>query len=123
MAVWVTSALYSAPKFFWVKTVTNEIEGFTETICIADRGRHNSEILDMISFALLYVMPLSVMTVSVTVLTINLSCCSENFATILILSLQYCILNLRVQQFLLFSYFIVGLRCVCGRVPDSLRNS
>lgn len=65
MAVWITSALYSAPKFFWVKTVTNEIDGFTETICIADRAKHNSEILDMISFALLYVMPLSVMTVSI----------------------------------------------------------
>lgn len=64
MAVWITSAIYSAPKFIWMKTVTNEIDGYTETICIADRAKHNSELLDMISFALLYVMPLSVMTVS-----------------------------------------------------------
>lgn len=74
MAVWITSALYSTPKLFWVKTVTFTVEhsNFNETICIADRDKHNSEILDMISFALLYVMPLSVMTVSKVHLVIKL---------------------------------------------------
>lgn len=100
MAVWITSALYSAPKFIWMKTVTNQVDGITETICIADRAKHNSEILDMVSFALLYVMPLSVMTVSISKL-ISCRFCMKIF-------LRYC---------------TVGLQCVYGKVLNNLRDN
>lgn len=65
VGVWITSALYSAPKFIWVQTITNDLEdGQTETICITHRRKYDSELFDMINFGLLYVIPLCVMTVS-----------------------------------------------------------
>ncbi|XP_037302504.1 trissin receptor, partial [Manduca sexta] len=63
LGVWVTSAAYSAPKFIWVETITNNLgDGNTETICIAHRKKFNSELFDMVNFGLLYVAPLSIMT-------------------------------------------------------------
>lgn len=64
MAVWVASVLYSAPKFIWVNTIVHETNNRNETYCIADRRKFNSEVFDMINFALLYVIPLAVMSVS-----------------------------------------------------------
>lgn len=65
VGVWITSALYSAPKFIWIKTITNVLEdGQEETICISQRKKFDSEAFDMINFAILYVAPLCVMTVS-----------------------------------------------------------
>ncbi|XP_077283200.1 trissin receptor-like isoform X2 [Arctopsyche grandis] len=65
VGVWITSALYSAPKFIWVQTITNDLgDGQTETICINHRKKYDAELFDMINFGLLYVIPLCVMTVS-----------------------------------------------------------
>lgn len=65
LGVWITSAAYSAPKFIWVETITNDLgEGHMETICISHRRKYNSELFDMVNFGLLYVTPLCVMTVS-----------------------------------------------------------
>lgn len=68
VGVWITSALYSIPKFLFVTTIENELShGHTETICIAHRKAYNSELFDLINFGLLYVFPLLVMTVSIDV--------------------------------------------------------
>ncbi|XP_058448036.1 trissin receptor isoform X2 [Malaya genurostris] len=64
VAVWITSAVYSVPKFIFVRTITNNLgNDQLETICIIDRKAFNSELFDIINFALLYLLPLLVMTV------------------------------------------------------------
>ncbi|XP_022225709.2 trissin receptor isoform X2 [Drosophila obscura] len=65
VTVWITSAVYSTPKFVFSKTIKNvhTQDGQTEEICVLDREMFNSKLLDMINFVLLYVMPLLVMTV------------------------------------------------------------
>ncbi|XP_058056283.1 trissin receptor [Anopheles bellator] len=64
VAVWITSAVYSIPKFIFVRTITNNLgDDQLETICIVNRKMFNSELFDIINFALLYVLPLLVMTV------------------------------------------------------------
>ncbi|XP_037976678.2 trissin receptor [Plutella xylostella] len=73
VGVWITSAAYSAPKFIWVETITNNLGGGrVETICIQHRMKYNSEIFDMVNFGLLYVAPLCVMTVLYTRIAIGL---------------------------------------------------
>ena len=65
--VWITSGVYSIPKFIFVRTITNDLgNGHTETICITHRKAYNSELFDLINFALLYILPLLVMTVSIS---------------------------------------------------------
>ncbi|XP_060665305.1 trissin receptor isoform X1 [Drosophila nasuta] len=65
VSVWITSAVYSTPKFVFSKTIKNihTEDGQEEEICVLDREMFNSKLLDMINFVLLYVMPLLVMTV------------------------------------------------------------
>ncbi|KAH8404348.1 hypothetical protein KR222_002883, partial [Zaprionus bogoriensis] len=65
VTVWITSAVYSTPKFVFSKTIKNihTEDGQEEEICVLDREMFNSKLLDMINFVLLYVMPLLVMTV------------------------------------------------------------
>ncbi|XP_041564693.1 trissin receptor isoform X4 [Drosophila elegans] len=64
VTVWITSAVYSTPKFVFSKTIKNihTQDGQEEEICVLDREMFNSKLLDMINFVLLYVMPLLVMT-------------------------------------------------------------
>ncbi|XP_034234246.1 trissin receptor-like [Thrips palmi] len=63
LCVWVLSALYSSPRFFWVQTISMRLgrSGSTETICISHRQKYNSETFDIINFGLLYAAPLAVM--------------------------------------------------------------
>lgn len=65
LTVWITSAVYSTPKFVFSKTIKNvhTESGREEEICVLDRKMFNSKLLDMINFGLLYVIPLLVMTV------------------------------------------------------------
>ncbi|XP_026469622.1 trissin receptor [Ctenocephalides felis] len=73
VAVWITSAAYSSPKFIWVQTITNVLpDGRSETICIQHRKRYNAELFDVVNFALLYVTPLCVMTVLYTRIAVGL---------------------------------------------------
>ncbi|XP_045459326.1 trissin receptor-like [Melitaea cinxia] len=73
LGVWITSAAYSAPKFIFVETITNDLgDGHIETICIQHRMKFNSEIFDMVNFGLLYVTPLLVMTVLYTRIAVGL---------------------------------------------------
>lgn len=66
VGVWITSAIYSLPKFIYVHTVTMQVDqaGRSETFCAPNRQIYNSEVFDMINFGFLYVTPLLVMTVS-----------------------------------------------------------
>ncbi|XP_055540017.1 trissin receptor isoform X1 [Wyeomyia smithii] len=64
VAVWITSAVYSVPKFIFVRTITNNLgDDQLETICIVNRKAFNSELFDIINFALLYLLPLLLMMV------------------------------------------------------------
>ncbi|KAM7352864.1 trissin receptor isoform 2-T2 [Cochliomyia hominivorax] len=65
LTVWITSAVYSTPKFVFSKTIKNvhTESGREEEICVLDRKMFNSKLLDMINFGLLYVITLLVMTV------------------------------------------------------------
>ncbi|KAF5307850.1 hypothetical protein FQR65_LT06582 [Abscondita terminalis] len=72
LAVWITSALYSAPKFFWVNTITTSIGERDETVCIANRKKFNSQLFDMINFVFLYVIPLVIMTLLYTRIAVGL---------------------------------------------------
>ncbi|XP_065357133.1 trissin receptor [Calliphora vicina] len=65
LTVWITSAVYSTPKFVFSKTIKNvhTESGREEEICVLDRKMFNSKLLDMINFGLLYCIPLLVMTV------------------------------------------------------------
>lgn len=63
--VWITSALYSIPKFVFVHTVENPLgHGKKEAICIINRKMYDSKLFDYINFGILYLMPLLVISVS-----------------------------------------------------------
>uniref|UniRef100_A0A1A9WX90 G-protein coupled receptors family 1 profile domain-containing protein n=1 Tax=Glossina brevipalpis TaxID=37001 RepID=A0A1A9WX90_9MUSC len=74
LTVWVTSAVYSTPKFVFSKTIKNvhTVTGQEEEICVLDRKMFNSKLLDMINFVLLYVIPLLVMMILYTKIAIAL---------------------------------------------------
>ncbi|XP_069685937.1 trissin receptor [Periplaneta americana] len=73
VVVWVASALYSAPRFIWVGTVTTNLtNGMSETICITHRRKYDSKLFDMINFTVLYVAPLAVMTVLYSLIALTL---------------------------------------------------
>ena len=71
--VWITSTVYSAPRFIYVQTVVNHFnKGGSETICILPRTKYNSQLFDTINFVLLYLVPLCVMTVLYTLIAVRL---------------------------------------------------
>ncbi|KAL9929235.1 trissin receptor isoform 2-T4 [Glossina fuscipes fuscipes] len=74
LTVWITSAVYSTPKFVFSKTIKNvhTISGQEEEICVLDRKMFNSKLLDMINFVLLYVIPLLVMMILYTKIAVAL---------------------------------------------------
>jgi bombesin-like receptor 3 len=73
VAVWVASALYSLPRLIWTGTATNNLpNGVTETMCIPHRVKYDSKLFDMINFTVLYVVPLSVITVLYSLIAMTL---------------------------------------------------
>jgi len=57
--VWICSALYCSPKLIFFKAVEHELENHeVEVICLADRKLYSSKTYDTISFFLLYLTPL-----------------------------------------------------------------
>jgi hypothetical protein len=73
VAVWVASALYSSPRFIWTGTVTTNLSnGLTDTICIMQRVKYDSQLFDMINFTVLYLVPLSVITVLYSLIAMTL---------------------------------------------------
>lgn len=62
--VWLLSAIYCSPKLIFFKAVNHELEdSVIEVICIADRELYNSRTYDTINFFLLYIIPLTVISV------------------------------------------------------------
>lgn len=68
LAVWVTSILYSLPKFIWGNIVMNKFSNGNgnETMCVLNRQMYNSKLADMSHFALLYCIPLLIMSLLYT---------------------------------------------------------
>ncbi|KAJ8952524.1 hypothetical protein NQ318_003320 [Aromia moschata] len=62
VGVWITCILYSSPKFYWGNTVTVQTGNNSETVCVLNRQKYNSELFDMMHFVLFYVIPLAVMS-------------------------------------------------------------
>jgi hypothetical protein len=73
VAVWVASALYSSPRFIWAGTITTNLSnGLTDTMCIMQRMKYDSQLFDMINFTVLYLVPLSVITVLYSLIAMTL---------------------------------------------------
>ncbi|CAO1333898.1 unnamed protein product [Diamesa serratosioi] len=70
--VWLTSALYSTPKFIFMNTITNTIGNETEIYCVPMRTKFDSETFDMLNFILLYIVPLLIMTILYSRIAISL---------------------------------------------------
>ncbi|XP_042232306.1 trissin receptor-like [Homarus americanus] len=64
VVVWVGSGVYCCPRLLYFRAASHELPGarYTEVICLADRELYDSRTFDTINFVLLYVMPLSVMS-------------------------------------------------------------
>nr|XP_045590255.1 kiSS-1 receptor-like [Procambarus clarkii] len=64
VVVWAGSGVYCCPRLLYFRAATHELPGarYTEVICLADRELYDSRTFDTINFVLLYVMPLSVMS-------------------------------------------------------------
>jgi hypothetical protein len=73
VAVWVASALYSTPRFIWTGTFTNNLtNGLTDTMCVMQRRKYDSKLFDMINFTVLYLVPLSIITVLYSLIAMTL---------------------------------------------------
>jgi hypothetical protein len=73
VAVWLASALYSSPRFIWAGTITTPLpNGTTDTMCIMRRNYYDSQLFDMINFTVLYLVPLSVITVLYSLIAMTL---------------------------------------------------
>ncbi|XP_053650259.2 trissin receptor [Cherax quadricarinatus] len=64
VVVWVGSGVYCCPRLLYFRAASHELPGarYTEVICLADRELYDSRTFDTINFVLLYVMPLTVMS-------------------------------------------------------------
>ncbi|KAK8399211.1 hypothetical protein O3P69_003378 [Scylla paramamosain] len=64
VVVWAGSGVYCCPRLLYFRAGSHELPGaqYTEVICLADRELYDSRTFDTINFVLLYVMPLSVMS-------------------------------------------------------------
>ncbi|XP_045130343.1 trissin receptor-like isoform X2 [Portunus trituberculatus] len=64
VVVWAGSGVYCCPRLLYFRAGSHELPGsqYTEVICLPDRELYDSRTFDTINFVLLYVMPLSVMS-------------------------------------------------------------
>ncbi|XP_049816468.1 trissin receptor [Schistocerca nitens] len=61
-AVWFLSAAYSAPRLGWMQTVRfNFSGGPPEVYCLSNIARYNRQLFDVLTFVLLYLLPLAIM--------------------------------------------------------------
>ena len=73
VGVWLCSAIYCAPKFYYIATVTtHRNDGTEEIICTAKRTLYNSKTFDMVHFSLLFLLPLFIITILYTRVGITL---------------------------------------------------
>ncbi|KAE8752871.1 Trissin Receptor 1, partial [Frankliniella occidentalis] len=62
--VWLAAAGLSAQRLYWAQTVTVDLPGlFEEIICISNRHKYDQKLWDVVTFVLLYLLPLSAMAV------------------------------------------------------------
>ncbi|KAL7629956.1 UNVERIFIED_CONTAM: hypothetical protein RMT77_019925 [Armadillidium vulgare] len=64
LIVWLCSGIYCSPRLLYFRAISHSFpEGHDEVICLADRDMYNSKTFDTISFILLYLLPLTVISV------------------------------------------------------------
>lgn len=62
--VWCFSGIYCLPKLIFFTTIEHQLSNdVVEVICLADRKLYNSKIYDTINFFLLYIVPLTVISI------------------------------------------------------------
>ncbi|KAK3919139.1 Trissin receptor [Frankliniella fusca] len=62
--VWLAAAGLSAQRLYWAQTVTVDLPGlFQEIICISNRHKYDQKLWDVVTFVLLYLLPLSAMAI------------------------------------------------------------
>ncbi|CAL8070677.1 unnamed protein product [Orchesella dallaii] len=65
--VWVLSAAISSPRFYYFSTIRYPLSnGQYEILCLPNRTKYNSKLLDTISMTLLFLIPLAIISVLYT---------------------------------------------------------
>ena len=71
--VWISSAVYSIPRLYYINTITMvRHDGEKEIICIPKRTLYDSVTFDLISMVVLFIVPLAAITVLYTIIGIAL---------------------------------------------------
>ncbi|XP_029178691.1 trissin receptor-like [Nylanderia fulva] len=71
--VWILAAVYASPRFFYVETISNQLNtGDVDIICIANIKKHNKNVLDAVNLVFLYLLPLSLMSCLYTRIAVGL---------------------------------------------------
>ncbi|CAL8070724.1 unnamed protein product [Orchesella dallaii] len=67
ICVWILSAAISSPRFYYFSTVTIPLSnGEHEILCLPNRTKYDSKLLDMISMTVLFIIPLGIITILYT---------------------------------------------------------
>ncbi|ODM87139.1 Galanin receptor type 3 [Orchesella cincta] len=67
ICVWILSAAISSPRFYYFTTISYPLpNGQEEILCVPNRTKYDSKILDMISMTVLFIIPLLIISVLYT---------------------------------------------------------
>ncbi|CAL8070702.1 unnamed protein product [Orchesella dallaii] len=67
ISVWILSAAISSPRFYYFSTVNIPLSnGEHEILCLPNRTKYDSKLLDMISMTVLFIIPLGIITILYT---------------------------------------------------------
>ncbi|CAL8070718.1 unnamed protein product [Orchesella dallaii] len=67
ICVWILSAAISSPRFYYFSTVNFPLSnGEHEILCLPNRTKYDSKLLDMISMTVLFIIPLGIITILYT---------------------------------------------------------
>ncbi|ODM95314.1 Neuropeptide FF receptor 1 [Orchesella cincta] len=65
--VWILSAVISSPRFYYFSTISMPLpDGEEEILCLPNRTKYDSKLLDMISMVVLFLIPLGIISVLYT---------------------------------------------------------
>lgn len=76
--VWILSAAISSPRFYYFNTVSMPLGNGNEILCLPNRTKYNSKLIDMISLTVLFLIPLTIITILYTQIGIVLWKSSNN---------------------------------------------
>lgn len=73
MIVWILAGIYASPRFIYVDTIHHELNsGTIEIICIPNLKKKNKNIFDTVNLIILYLLPLLLMSILYTKISIGL---------------------------------------------------